>query len=194
MIPVLLTQSIIMLQDTSLVYVVGLRDFLTSAEIVASRDNRPTELYLFVAARLPGDLLQRLAARQPPAPEVRAVIEIKNVSKWYGTFQVLERLLHAHRQGRGGRHLRTLRLGQEHADQVHQRPRAVHQGRRSRSTASRSGDATTNLPKLRSRIGMVFQNFELFPHMTAAENIVLAQQKVLGRRAWRGSWRRRASC
>ena len=49
MIPVLLTQSIIMLQDTSLVYVVGLRDFLTSAEIVASRDNRPTELYLFVA-------------------------------------------------------------------------------------------------------------------------------------------------
>ena len=49
MIPVLLTQSIVMLQDTSLVYVVGLRDFLTSAEIVASRDNRPTELYLFVA-------------------------------------------------------------------------------------------------------------------------------------------------
>lgn len=49
MVPVLLTQSIIMLQDTSLVYVVGLRDFLTSAEIVASRDNRPTELYLFVA-------------------------------------------------------------------------------------------------------------------------------------------------
>jgi glutamate/aspartate transport system permease protein len=49
MIPVLLTQSIIMLQDTSLVYVVGLRDFLTAADIVASRDNRPIELYLFVA-------------------------------------------------------------------------------------------------------------------------------------------------
>ena len=49
MVPVLLTQSIVMLQDTSLVYVVGLRDFLTSADIVASRDNRPTELYLFVA-------------------------------------------------------------------------------------------------------------------------------------------------
>src|SRR5262245_44063324 len=43
------------------------------------------------------------------------------------------------------------------------------------------GDRSTNLPKLRSRIGMVFQNFELFPHMTAIENIVLAQQKVLGR-------------
>src|SRR5262245_56604050 len=49
MIPVLLTQSIVMLQDTSLVYVVGLRDFLTASDIVAGRDNRPTELYLFVA-------------------------------------------------------------------------------------------------------------------------------------------------
>jgi glutamate/aspartate transport system ATP-binding protein len=43
------------------------------------------------------------------------------------------------------------------------------------------GDKSTNLPKLRSRIGMVFQNFELFPHMTATDNIVLAQQKVLHR-------------
>ena len=49
MIPVLLTQSIIMLQDTSLVYVVGLRDFLTTADVVASRDNRPIELYGMVA-------------------------------------------------------------------------------------------------------------------------------------------------
>jgi glutamate/aspartate transport system ATP-binding protein len=43
------------------------------------------------------------------------------------------------------------------------------------------GDRATDLPKLRSRIGMVFQSFELFPHMTATENIVLAQQKVLSR-------------
>ena len=43
------------------------------------------------------------------------------------------------------------------------------------------GARATNLPKLRSRIGMVFQSFELFPHMTACENIVLAQQKVLAR-------------
>ena len=71
MVPVLLTQSIVMLQDTSLVYVVGLRDFLTTAEIVASRDNRPTELYLFVAlvflvicfsaSRLVGRLRRRYA-------------------------------------------------------------------------------------------------------------------------------------
>ncbi len=49
MIPVLLTQSIIMFQDTSLVYVVGLRDFLTSADLIATRDNRLVELYSTIA-------------------------------------------------------------------------------------------------------------------------------------------------
>ena len=43
------------------------------------------------------------------------------------------------------------------------------------------GDPGTNLPKLRARIGMVFQNFELFPHMTALDNICLGQIKVRGR-------------
>jgi glutamate/aspartate transport system ATP-binding protein len=43
------------------------------------------------------------------------------------------------------------------------------------------GDAGTNLPQLRSRIGMVFQNFELFPHITVADNIKLGQVKVLNR-------------
>jgi len=49
MLPVLLTQSIIMFQDTSLVYVVGLKDFLTTADLIANRDNRPVELFLFAA-------------------------------------------------------------------------------------------------------------------------------------------------
>ncbi len=40
---------------------------------------------------------------------------------------------------------------------------------------------TTNLPKLRARIGMVFQHFELFPHLKIIENLSLAQRKVLGR-------------
>ena len=43
------------------------------------------------------------------------------------------------------------------------------------------GDPKTNLPKLRSRVGMVFQHFELFPHMTVTQNLTLAQVKVLGR-------------
>ena len=49
MIPVLLTQSIIMFQDTSLVYVVGLKDFLTTADLIANRDNRLVEMFLTVA-------------------------------------------------------------------------------------------------------------------------------------------------
>jgi len=43
------------------------------------------------------------------------------------------------------------------------------------------GDPGTDLPSLRARIGMVFQNFELFPHMTVTDNLTLAQIKVLGR-------------
>jgi len=49
MMPVLLTQSIIMFQDTSLVYVVGLKDFLTTADLISNRDNRPVELFIFAA-------------------------------------------------------------------------------------------------------------------------------------------------
>ena len=49
MVPVLLTQAIVLFQDTSLVYVVGLKDFLTAADLVAARDNRVVELYLFTA-------------------------------------------------------------------------------------------------------------------------------------------------
>lgn len=49
MVPVLLTQVIVLFQDTSLVYVVGVRDFLTSADVVANINNRPIELYTTVA-------------------------------------------------------------------------------------------------------------------------------------------------
>jgi len=42
-------------------------------------------------------------------------------------------------------------------------------------------DPRTNLPKLRARVGMVFQHFELFPHLRIIDNLCLAQQKVLGR-------------
>ena len=42
-------------------------------------------------------------------------------------------------------------------------------------------DPKTNLPKLRARVGMVFQHFELFPHLKIIDNLCLAQEKVLGR-------------
>lgn len=49
MVPILLTQAIILFQDTSLVYVVGLKDFLVSAELIANRDQRLVEMFTFVA-------------------------------------------------------------------------------------------------------------------------------------------------
>ncbi|MDF1671324.1 MAG: ABC transporter permease subunit [Roseovarius sp.] len=49
MVPVLLTQGIVLFQDTSLVYVVGVHDFLVSADIIANRDNRLIEMYMAVA-------------------------------------------------------------------------------------------------------------------------------------------------
>jgi glutamate/aspartate transport system permease protein len=49
MYPLLVTRSIIIFQDTSLAFVVGLTDFLTSANIIANREGRPTEVYCFVA-------------------------------------------------------------------------------------------------------------------------------------------------
>jgi len=47
--PLLVNQVVILFQDTALVYVVALRDFLTAASVIASRDDRPVELYGFVA-------------------------------------------------------------------------------------------------------------------------------------------------
>ena len=108
------------------------------------------------------------------------MIELKNVSKWYGPFRVLDVCTMGIAKGEvvvicgpsgSGKStlikcingLEPFKLGTITVDGVS------------------VGDRATNLPKLRSRIGMVFQNFELFPHMTAVENIVLAQQKVLGR-------------
>jgi glutamate/aspartate transport system permease protein len=49
MVPILLTQGIILFQDTSLVYVVTLRDFMTTASLVANREGRLVEMYLFAA-------------------------------------------------------------------------------------------------------------------------------------------------
>jgi glutamate/aspartate transport system permease protein len=69
MTPVLLTQAIILFQDTSLVYVVGLKDFLVSAELIANRDQRLVEMFVFVALVylifcLAGSLAVRLLQRR----------------------------------------------------------------------------------------------------------------------------------
>ncbi|MEY4482316.1 MAG: hypothetical protein RIQ84_1478 [Pseudomonadota bacterium] len=108
------------------------------------------------------------------------MIEMKNVSKWYGNFQVLTDCTTDIKKGEvvvvcgpsgSGKStliktinaLEPFQQGEITVDGI-----AVH-------------DPKTNLPKLRSRVGMVFQHFELFPHLSVTENLTLAQIKVLDR-------------
>ena len=108
------------------------------------------------------------------------MIELKNVSKWYGNFQVLDNCSTRIKKGEvvvvcgpSGSSKSTLiktinglepfQKGEIIVDNVN-----VH-------------DPKTNLSKLRSRVGMVFQHFELFPHLSVQENLTLAQIKVLKR-------------
>ncbi|MFT7017635.1 MAG: glutamate/aspartate transport system ATP-binding protein [Cellvibrionaceae bacterium] len=108
------------------------------------------------------------------------MIEIKDVSKWYGDFKVLtdcstsvakgEVVVVCGPSGSGKSTLLKTVNGLE----------AFQQGSINFNGVA-VGDKATNMPELRSRIGMVFQNFELFPHISIIENIKLAQMKVLNR-------------
>jgi glutamate/aspartate transport system ATP-binding protein len=108
------------------------------------------------------------------------MIEIQNVNKWFGDFHVLkdvsmsvdkgEVIVVCGPSGSGKSTLIKCVNGLE----------PFQEGTITVNGVS-VGAPDTNLPKLRSQIGMVFQNFELFPHMPAMQNICLSQLKVLGR-------------
>lgn len=108
------------------------------------------------------------------------MIKLKNVSKYYGTFQVLENCTTNVSKGdvvvicgpsgsgkstliKAINGLEPIQSGEIEVDGI------------------TVNDPRTNLSALRARVGMVFQNFELFPHLTVLENLNLAQVKVLGR-------------
>jgi glutamate/aspartate transport system ATP-binding protein len=109
-----------------------------------------------------------------------AMIEIQNVSKWYGKFQVLtdcsskvekgEVVVVCGPSGSGKSTLIKCVNGLE----PFQEGEVLVDG-------TPVGNPKTDLPKLRSRVGMVFQHFELFPHMTVIENLTVGQIKVLRR-------------
>jgi len=108
------------------------------------------------------------------------MIEIENVNKWFGTFQVLKHCTSRVEKGEVVVICGPSGSGKSTLIKCVNGLEPFQDGRISVDGIS-VGDKTTNLPQLRSRIGMVFQNFELFPHMTAVENISLAQLKVLNR-------------
>ena len=108
------------------------------------------------------------------------MIQMSNVSKWYGEFQVLTNCSTSVKKGDvvvicgpSGSGKSTL-IKVVNGLEPFQEGTIVFNG-------TSVGDRTTDLSKLRSQIGMVFQNFELFPHLSIIENIKLAQMKVLGR-------------
>lgn len=110
------------------------------------------------------------------------MIELKNVSKWYGSFQVLNDCSTTIKKGEvvvvcgpSGSGKSTLiktvnALEPVQKGEIWVNGVPVH-------------DPKTNLPKLRSQVGMVFQHFELFPHLSVTDNLTIAQIKVLGRSA-----------
>jgi glutamate/aspartate transport system ATP-binding protein len=108
------------------------------------------------------------------------MIDIKNISKWYGSFQVLTDCTTTINKGDvvvvcgpSGSGKSTLIKTVNALEPIQQGDIVVD--------GISIVDPKTNLPKLRSRVGMVFQHFELFPHLCITDNLTLAQIKVLGR-------------
>jgi glutamate/aspartate transport system ATP-binding protein len=108
------------------------------------------------------------------------MIEIRNISKWYGPFQVLDGCSASIAKGEvvvvcgpSGSGKSTLIKTVNGLEPI-QKGDIVIDG-------VSIADPRTSLPKLRSRVGMVFQHFELFPHLTVTENLTLAQKRVLKR-------------
>jgi glutamate/aspartate transport system ATP-binding protein len=108
------------------------------------------------------------------------VIAIHEVSKWYGPFQVLNRCSTRVAKGEVVVVCGPSGSGKSTLIKCVNGLEPFQQGTITVGGVS-VGDAKTDLPKLRARIGMVFQHFELFPHLTVMRNLVLAQIKVLGR-------------
>ena len=108
------------------------------------------------------------------------MIEIRDVSKWYGSFQVLKDCTTGVEKGEvivvcgpSGSGKSTLIKAVNALEPIQKGEITVD--------GIRVNDPKTDLPKLRARVGMVFQHFELFPHLTVTENLTLAQVKVLKR-------------
>jgi len=109
-----------------------------------------------------------------------SMIDIRNISKWYGQFQVLTDCSTQVKKGEvvvvcgpSGSGKSTLIKCVNGLEPFQKGDIIVND--------ISVGDAKTDLPKLRARVGMVFQHFELFPHMSIIENLTIAQTKVLGR-------------
>src|SRR5262244_2546559 len=108
------------------------------------------------------------------------MISIRNVSKWYGEFQALKKCSTEVNKGEVVVVCGPSGSGKSTLIKCVNGLEPFQKGEVTVDGVS-VGASDTDLPRLRSRIGMVFQNFELFPHMTVTRNLTLAQEKVLHR-------------
>ena len=121
-----------------------------------------------------------MSAQPNPTPD--AMISIQGVSKWYGSFQVLKDCATRVSKGEVVVVCGPSGSGKSTLIKTVNGLEPFQQGTILVDGVS-VGDPKTNLSRLRSKVGMVFQHFELFPHMSVEKNLTLAQVKVLGRSA-----------
>ena len=110
----------------------------------------------------------------------KVMIDLQNVSKWYGDFQVLTDCTTQICQGEVVVVCGPSGSGKSTLIKTVNGLEAFQQGQITVDGIPIK-DPKTDLTKLRSRVGMVFQHFELFPHLSITENLTIAQIKVLGR-------------
>jgi glutamate/aspartate transport system ATP-binding protein len=126
------------------------------------------------------DLRGGVGPRQKSSEKGRKMISIKNVSKWYGQFQVLTDCTTEVKKGEVVVVCGPSGSGKSTLIKTVNGLEPFQKGEITINGQSLT-DKKTNLSKLRSKVGMVFQHFELFPHLTITQNLTLAQIKVLGR-------------
>jgi glutamate/aspartate transport system ATP-binding protein len=112
--------------------------------------------------------------------QAQAMIELQSVSKWYKDFQVLTECSTQIQQGEVVVVCGPSGSGKSTLIKTVNGLEPIQDGR-IWVDGIQINDPKTNLNQLRSRVGMVFQHFELFPHLSITENLTLAQIKVLGR-------------
>ena len=109
-----------------------------------------------------------------------AMIEIEKVSKWFGRFQVLDDCTTRVERGEVVVVCGPSGSGKSTLIRCVNGLEPIQQGR-IQVDGTRVDDPATDLPRLRARVGMVFQHFELFPHLSVTDNLTLGQIRVLGR-------------
>ena len=108
------------------------------------------------------------------------MIQMKNLSKWYGNFQVLKNCTTELSKGEVMVVCGPSGSGKSTLIKCVNGLEPVQEGEIFIENQPVTGKGV-DLPKLRARVGMVFQHFELFPHLSIIDNLNLAQIKVLGR-------------